>query len=133
MDTSITKFPVYAKLSLITVGLIGFIYILFVGQEIIIPLVFSTIIAILLNPTVNFLCNKKVNRVLAILDDHTYSLDDVLGSLLAVLDRGDELPRPLESLHLLFDGILAGRSRERHDHDHDRPDEIRTHHFPRFV
>jgi predicted PurR-regulated permease PerM len=37
------------------------------GKDIIVPIVFSTIIAILLNPIVNFLCRKKVNRTLAIM------------------------------------------------------------------
>ena len=66
METSIREFPVYAKLSIITIGLIGVFYILFIGREILIPLVFATIIAILLNPVVNYLCIKKLNRILAI-------------------------------------------------------------------
>ena len=37
-----------------------------VGQEIIIPLVYATILAILLNPLVNFLIGKKVNKILSI-------------------------------------------------------------------
>ena len=65
MDNS-RQLPVYAKLSLITMGMLAFFYILYVGRDIAVPLVLSTIIAILLNPIVNFLSNKKVNRVLAI-------------------------------------------------------------------
>ena len=48
-------------------GTLAFFYILYIGQDIVVPLVFATIIAILLNPIVNFLCNKKVNRVIAII------------------------------------------------------------------
>lgn len=59
--------PLYAKLSLITMGLIAFFYILYVGQDILVPIIFATIIAILLNPVVNFLCKKGMNKVLAIL------------------------------------------------------------------
>lgn len=65
MNTAV-KLPVYTKLAQIILGLIGFFYILYIGQEILIPLIFSTIIAILLNPVVNFLVSKKVNKVLAI-------------------------------------------------------------------
>jgi len=61
------KLPAYAKLSLIVMGSLAFFYILYIGQEIAVPLVFATILAILLNPIVNFLSNRKVNRVIAIL------------------------------------------------------------------
>ena len=61
------QLPVYAKLSIIIIGILSFFYILYIGRDIVVPLVFATLIAILLNPIVNFLCNKKINRVLAIL------------------------------------------------------------------
>ncbi|MEJ7644862.1 MAG: AI-2E family transporter [Chryseolinea sp.] len=63
---STTKLPIYTKLAQIIVGLIGFFFILYIGQEIIVPITFAIIIAILLNPVVNFLVRKGVNRVLAI-------------------------------------------------------------------
>jgi predicted PurR-regulated permease PerM len=66
-EPSTTALPLYAKLSLITVGLIAFFYILYVGQDILVPLIFATIIAILLNPVVNFLSKKGMNKVLAII------------------------------------------------------------------
>lgn len=62
-----TKSTIYLKLSLITMGLVSFFFILYVGRDIMVPLIFSTILAILLNPMVNFLCKKKFNRVIAIL------------------------------------------------------------------
>jgi predicted PurR-regulated permease PerM len=58
--------PVYVKLSQIIVGLIGFFFILYIGRDILIPLTFATLFAILLNPLVNFLERKGVNRVIAI-------------------------------------------------------------------
>jgi predicted PurR-regulated permease PerM len=60
------KIPFYAKIALIFVGLFAFIYTLYVGQRIIIPVVYATIIAILLNPIVNFLVLRKVNKIIAI-------------------------------------------------------------------
>jgi len=60
------RLPLYLKLSTITLGLLAFFYILFVGQEILVPLTFSWILAILLNPLVNFFTRKKMNRVVAI-------------------------------------------------------------------
>ena len=64
MDT--IKIPFYIKAAFIFVAFYAFIYTLYIGQHIIVPIVYATIIAILLNPFVNFLINKKVNKILAI-------------------------------------------------------------------
>lgn len=66
MNTEI-KIPLYAKISQILLGIFILFYILYIGQGIIIPLVFSFFIAILLNPVVDYLCEKKINRIAAIL------------------------------------------------------------------
>ena len=67
MADNTRELPLYAKLSLIVMGAIAFFYILYIGQDILVPLIFATIIAILLNPLVNFLCGKGMNKVLAII------------------------------------------------------------------
>ncbi len=61
------KLPLYHKLAIITIGLFVFFYVLFLGQEILVPLTFSWLLAILLNPIVNFLLRKNINRIVAIL------------------------------------------------------------------
>jgi len=66
MEANEYKSPLYLKLSLITMGLVAFFFILYVGREIMVPFIFSVLIAILLNPLVNFL-SKKLNRIVAIL------------------------------------------------------------------
>ena len=63
---STLKIPLYAKVSIILLGIFILFYILYIGQEIIIPLIFSFFIAILLNPVVDYLCKRKVNRFVAI-------------------------------------------------------------------
>ena len=60
------KLPLYAKVTIFLVGLIALVAILYIGKSIIVPVVFSTILAILLHPFVNFLVRLKINRVLAI-------------------------------------------------------------------
>lgn len=60
------KLPTYHKLSMVVIGLFVFFYILFLGKEILVPLTFAWILAILLNPIVNFLTRKKINRIVAI-------------------------------------------------------------------
>jgi predicted PurR-regulated permease PerM len=49
------------------VGLLAFLFLLDIGQKIIVPLVFALILAILLNPVVNYLYNRNINRVISIL------------------------------------------------------------------
>lgn len=66
MENKSLNLPLYLKIAQIITGIAIFFYILYIGQDIIIPLVFAVIIAILLNPVVNYLYNKKVNRVVAI-------------------------------------------------------------------
>jgi len=61
-----TQEPVYAKLTLIIIGLLAFFYVLYIGQDIIVPLIYATVFAILLNPAVNYLSGKGVGRVLSI-------------------------------------------------------------------
>jgi predicted PurR-regulated permease PerM len=61
------KVPFYAKVTIFLVGLIALFAILYIAKSIVIPLVFATIIAIVLHPVVNFLVRKRINRVLAIL------------------------------------------------------------------
>ena len=61
-----TKLPFYAQAALISVGLFALISMLYIGQSIILPIIYATIFAIALNPLVNFLVRKKINRVVAI-------------------------------------------------------------------
>ena len=64
MDT--LKIPFYMKAAFVFIAFYAFIYTLYIGQHIIIPIMYATIIAILLNPFVNFLINKKINKIIAI-------------------------------------------------------------------
>ena len=65
MNSNLT-FPWYAKFSLINVGAIALIYILYIGQHIIVPLIYATVFAILLNPLVNYLITFKIYKIVAI-------------------------------------------------------------------
>lgn len=58
--------PFYAKATILLVGLSALLTILYIAQDIIVPLVFAIIIAILLHPVVNFFVRKKINRIVAI-------------------------------------------------------------------
>lgn len=60
------KLPFYAQASLLFIAMYAFVYLLYIGQEIIVPALFSIMIAVLLNPLVNFLQKRKVPRITAI-------------------------------------------------------------------
>jgi len=60
------KFSFYAKIIFVFMGACFFFYILYLGQQIILPVLYATMIAILLNPVVNFLLKHKIKRVMAI-------------------------------------------------------------------
>jgi predicted PurR-regulated permease PerM len=65
MDISF-KIPFYAQVALIFISIFAFILTMSIGEQILIPIVFATILAILLNPVVNYLILKKVNKIVAI-------------------------------------------------------------------
>jgi len=61
-----TILPFFTKASIFFVGLSALLAILYVAKEILIPLVFGVIIAILLNPLVRLFVRLKINRIIAI-------------------------------------------------------------------
>jgi predicted PurR-regulated permease PerM len=64
---SILKLPFYAKATICLIGLSALFTILYVGQLIILPLVFAIVIAIVLLPIVNMFVRMKINRVISII------------------------------------------------------------------
>lgn len=64
---TIINLPFFAKAALFLIGIYVFVLMLSIGQGIIVPIVFGTIIAIVLHPVVNFFVRIKLNRVLAII------------------------------------------------------------------
>ncbi len=60
------KFPAYFKIAHVLLILILFFFILSIGREILVPLTFALIMAILLNPVASFFHRKGVGRVLGI-------------------------------------------------------------------
>ncbi|MBL7882739.1 MAG: AI-2E family transporter [Bacteroidia bacterium] len=63
---NISKPPFYLKIALILVGAYLFFEILYIAKDIIAPIIYSIIIAIVLSPIVRYLTNKKINKIIAI-------------------------------------------------------------------
>lgn len=61
------NFPFYMKTTILLVGIFAFISILYIAQDIIVPLIFSVMIAVLLYPIVNMFVRIGLNRVIAII------------------------------------------------------------------
>ncbi|HUQ65467.1 MAG TPA: AI-2E family transporter [Flavitalea sp.] len=62
----VQRYPFYIRSTVILFGLILFVYVLLHLADILVPLAFAFIIAMLLNPLVNWLQKKRVPKVLAI-------------------------------------------------------------------
>ena len=52
---------------------------MYIGQRIILPILFAAIVAILLNPIVNFLTAKKINKIIAISFAVVFAIAVVIG------------------------------------------------------
>ena len=61
-----SEMPFYVKISIFITGVYFLVYMLYLAQGIIVPLLFSIFIAIVLNPVVNFFIKYKINRIIAI-------------------------------------------------------------------
>lgn len=89
METTSHRIPLYAKTALISISIFAFVYTMYIGQEIIVPLVYATIIAILLNPVVNFLTRHKFNRLIAIILSVILAIAVVAAILAVLISQGD--------------------------------------------
>lgn len=75
------KIPFYAKAALIFISAFALIYTLYIGKDLIVPIVYAGILAILLNPLVNYLVRKRMNRLVAISISVLLTIIIVLSSL----------------------------------------------------
>jgi predicted PurR-regulated permease PerM len=95
----------------ILAGIILLAYIMVIGKSILIPLVTAALIAILLNPLVNFLTQKGVPRILSILLSMILALL-FLGGIIALFgsqlaDFAEEFPSMLKRLRTLSETSLT--------------------------
>ena len=58
--------PVYIKVVCLLIAGYGFTYLFYIGQDIFIPLIFSALFAVLLNPAVKYLIHHGLHRIVAI-------------------------------------------------------------------
>ena len=61
------KYPFYLKSTVILFGLTLFVYAIFQLKEILIPIAFSLMLAIILNPLCNWFAKKRISHVWSII------------------------------------------------------------------
>ncbi|MBK6504403.1 MAG: AI-2E family transporter [Ignavibacteria bacterium] len=66
MNTTFDNIPFYIKFSIFFVGILAFGFLSYIGQDIIMPIFFALLIAILLDPMVSFFQRLKLPRTVAI-------------------------------------------------------------------
>ena len=97
------QFPFYAKVALVFIGLFAFIGMLFIAQHIIVPIIYATIIAIVLSPIVEFFVRKKINRIVAVSITVIFVITITLLVLALLLTQlmqfSDSVPQLVERFH----------------------------------
>jgi len=83
--------PLYAKLTIFLIGFIALFYILNLTSAIVVPIVFSLLLAIVLSPVVDFLVRHKFNRVFAIVIAILLSLILISGLIAVIIYQVSQL------------------------------------------
>ncbi len=105
-----THLPFYAKAALVLIACYAFIYFLIIGQEIIAPLLFASIIAIVLNSLVTFLERYKIPRVIAITISVFAGVVFVLGLTYFIASQVAQFSEAMPQLESKFNGFIANIS-----------------------
>lgn len=92
--------PFYLKAALIIIGLFFLIDMLYIGQLIILPLIFALVIAILLSPLVKMFVRLRINRIIAIFLSISLLIGITCGGILLI---SMQMGKFADSLPLLMD------------------------------
>ena len=106
MNNSI-QLPFYAKIAMILISLFGLIFALQIAQDILIPIAMATIFAVLLNPIVNYLESKKINKFFAISLTVFLGLLIVSGLLFFLISQASSFSDALPILKMKFNESSA--------------------------
>lgn len=111
MQKSASSLPYSARATLLVVGLYYFVATLSILQGILLPLIYASLLAILVSPAVNVLVRKRINRATAITAVLVGVL--VLGVLVGVLVSsqasrfGEALPQLADKFDVLLNQAIA--------------------------
>jgi predicted PurR-regulated permease PerM len=104
------RLPVYAKMTLIGIGIVVYLYLLTWAQMIILPLMYASLFAMLLHPLVSLLVKWKLNRVLAIFVAITLGMALILGLIYVlgsqVMSFSSTFPKFIDKLSIFSAAAL---------------------------
>lgn len=112
--TKTIQLPSYAKATLMLAGIFIFISILAIAESIILPILYSFIIAIIVEPVVRFLINRGFNRALASLIVLILGIGLLVGMVMLVGSQANKLGAAwpqisvkVQELLKIFSGFIA--------------------------
>ena len=105
MNETHNEIPLYSKVAQFMVAIISVVFVLYIGSEIILPILFSFLIAILLNPIVSFLHSKRIPRVLAIAIVILITMLLIVGLVFFIISQASLFSNMLPQLKLQFNSL----------------------------
>jgi predicted PurR-regulated permease PerM len=99
--------PLYFRVTVILIGIIAFFFVLWAGQNIFLPLIFSMLVSILINPFVNFFINHRFPKILAIAVPLLFALLCMGGLLLFFSTQFNSFTDALPQLQKRFNELLV--------------------------
>ncbi len=102
MNDTHSEIPLYSKVAQFMVAIISVIFVLYIGSEIILPILFSLLIAVLLNPIVSFLHSKRIPRVIAISIVILFSMLLIVGLIFFIISQASLFSKMLPQLKIQF-------------------------------
>jgi predicted PurR-regulated permease PerM len=113
MDISL-KIPFYAKAALIFISVFAFVFSIQIGQRIIIPIAYATIIAILLNPLVNYMTRNGINKIISISIIVIFAICVVLAVIYIITSQlsmfGETYPQLKQKLNVISTELVEWTS-----------------------
>ncbi|MDT8416047.1 MAG: AI-2E family transporter [Flavobacteriaceae bacterium] len=100
------KLPFLIRWSLFLMGLYVFVSMLSIAQDIILPLIFATLIAILMSPLVGFLVRKRINRIVSISFVLLIAFLIFFGFVVLMVSQADMLSRAWPRLSTAFTSLF---------------------------
>lgn len=96
----------YTKIASLFIIIFAFAFLMLIGKDILLPIIYATIIAVLLNPLVNYFVTIKINRLVAIFIAVTLALIVVVSVVYIVLVQissfSDSFPEFKQKFNLLI-------------------------------
>jgi len=106
--------PIYAKAGIFFVGLSALLALLYIAQGIIVPLIFSFIIAVLLHPVVNLFVRFKINRIISIILTMLIALIIIVGFSIFIYNQAanfsDSWPILVKKFTLIVNQTISATS-----------------------